>query len=270
MDLGVHESHRTRCFASGTPVQTDHGAVPIERIKVGDKVWAHNEATGKNELKRVTAVAPSHRDKLLELRIAGEKNALRATPVHPFRARRDAQDKPHWIDAGDLVAGEQLETQDGRWVTVESVKPLDGLATVYNFTVEDDHDYFVGDEGLLVHNVGPGSLSFLPQYLLPGSVTPDNPGGVYTYQTTGSYAGDRQALADAMGIPQLPAGYQNHKIDWDPNTNEVNAQAVDAATHRSIPHNGGANDFNQGTGTRYNQPSGRAEAARRNAALPCD
>jgi hypothetical protein len=56
--------------------------VPIERIKVGDKVWAHNSATGKNELKRVTAVAPSHRDRLLELRIAGEKNALRATPVH--------------------------------------------------------------------------------------------------------------------------------------------------------------------------------------------
>jgi hypothetical protein len=39
---------------------------------------------------------------------------------------------------------------------VESVKPLAGLATVYNFTVEEDHDYFVGDEGLLVHNAGPG------------------------------------------------------------------------------------------------------------------
>ena len=27
-----------RCFAAGTPVHTEHGAVPIERLKVGDKV----------------------------------------------------------------------------------------------------------------------------------------------------------------------------------------------------------------------------------------
>ena len=74
----------------GTPIHTDHGAVPIEQIKAGDKVWAHNTQTGADELRTVTAVAPQHRDKLVELRIAGEKNTLRATPVHPFRARRNA------------------------------------------------------------------------------------------------------------------------------------------------------------------------------------
>ena len=80
------------CFAAGTPVHTDNGAVPIERIKVGDKVWAHNEKTGVNELRTVTSVAPQHRDTLLELRIEGEKNALRATSVHPFYARRNASE----------------------------------------------------------------------------------------------------------------------------------------------------------------------------------
>jgi len=143
------------CFAAGTPVHTDNGAVPIERIKVGDKVWAHNEKTGVNELRTVTSVAPQHRDTLLELRIEGEKNALRATSVHPFYARRNASEAAHWINAGDLLAGEQIETQDGRWVAVQSVTPIPGLSIVYNFTVEEDHDYFVGDEGLLVHNAGP-------------------------------------------------------------------------------------------------------------------
>ncbi len=72
--------------------------------------------------------------------------------MHPFRVRRSATDTAHWIDAGDLVAGEQIETQSGHWAAVQSVTPVKGLATVYNFTVEEDHDYFVGDEGLLVHN----------------------------------------------------------------------------------------------------------------------
>jgi hypothetical protein len=74
--------------------------------------------------------------------------------VHPFYARRSASETAHWIDAGDLVAGEQIETQDGRWVAVQSVMPVPGLSVVYNFTVEEDHDYFVGDEGFLVHNAG--------------------------------------------------------------------------------------------------------------------
>jgi hypothetical protein len=69
------------CFAAGTPVHTDHGAAPIERIKVGDKVWARNERTGATELRAVTAVAPQHRDQLVERRIEGESSALRATSV---------------------------------------------------------------------------------------------------------------------------------------------------------------------------------------------
>ena len=133
-------------------MHTEHGAVPIEKIKVGDKVWARNERTGVTELRRVTNIAPQHRDKLIELRIEGEKEPLRATPVHPFRVRRSASDSAHWIDAGDLIAGEQIETQNGRWAAVQSVTPVKGLATVYNFTVAEDHDYFVGDQGLLVHN----------------------------------------------------------------------------------------------------------------------
>jgi hypothetical protein len=158
------------CFAAATPVQTEQGEVPIERIKVGDKVWARDTKTGKNELRTVTAVAPQHRDKLVELRVAGEEHTLRATPAHPFRARRNADDAAHWIDAGDLVADEQIETQDGRWVAVQSVTPISGLATVYNFTVAEDHDYFVGEQGLLVHNAGPG-YTVTPN----GTVIPTDP-----------------------------------------------------------------------------------------------
>jgi RHS repeat-associated protein len=144
------------CFAAGTPVHTDHGTISIERIKTGDKVWARDSITGKNELQTVTAIAPQHRDQLVELRIAGEKSPLRTTPVHPFRARRDASAAAHWIKAGDLKAGDLLETEEGRWVAIQSVTPIQGLAVVYNFTVDKDHDYFVGETGFLVHNANCG------------------------------------------------------------------------------------------------------------------
>jgi RHS repeat-associated protein len=111
------------CFPAGTPVHTDHGTVPIESIKVGDNVWARSREAGENELRPVTAVAPQHRDKLMELRIAGEEHALRVSPVHPFWSRRNADEAAHWIEAGNLVAGEQVETKDGRWVEVQLGQP---------------------------------------------------------------------------------------------------------------------------------------------------
>jgi hypothetical protein len=56
--------------------------------------------------------------------------------VHPIFARRSASEAPHWIDAGDLMPGEHIETQDGHWAEVQSVIPVKGLSVVYNFTVE--------------------------------------------------------------------------------------------------------------------------------------
>jgi hypothetical protein len=35
---------------------------------------------------------------------------------------------------------------------VNMVQPIDTLATVYNFEVEKTHTYYVGTEGVLVHN----------------------------------------------------------------------------------------------------------------------
>ena len=82
-----------------------------------------------------------------------------------FRARRNADDTAHWIVAGDLVAGEQIETKAGRWVEVESVTPVKGLAVVYNFTVAKDHDYFVGETGFLVHNAGNCGCNYNDPYI---------------------------------------------------------------------------------------------------------
>jgi Hint domain len=44
------------CFAAGTAVQTEGGEVAIDALRVGDAVWAEDDATGALSLKRVTAV----------------------------------------------------------------------------------------------------------------------------------------------------------------------------------------------------------------------
>lgn len=154
------------CFAAGTPVHTNHGDIPIEKLEVGDEVLARNDRTGAEEHEPVTALTAPHKDKLLEIRVEGERTPLRPSTHHPFWVERgDASAR--WLNSGDLRVGDRLLTIGGTWRAITAITPVEGQETVYNFTVDKDHDYFVGETGFLVHNANCncGPLDDLPRYL---------------------------------------------------------------------------------------------------------
>jgi len=165
------------CFAAGTPIHTDHGDVPVEKIRVGDEVVSRNSVTGKLESEPVTALTPLHKDSLLEIRIEGEHDPLRPSTRHPFWVKR-GEAQAAWIESGSMRVGDQLQTLQGNWRRVVAITPLPGQETVYNFTVDQNHDYFVGETGFLVHNArcecsaGPFNGRSGP----PGRLNPLNPG----------------------------------------------------------------------------------------------
>jgi hypothetical protein len=56
-----------------------------------------------------------------------------------------------WLTAATLSIGMLLQTHVGM-AAVREVKLIDTVATVFNFTVENTHTYFVGNEHILAHN----------------------------------------------------------------------------------------------------------------------
>ena len=70
----------------------------------------------------------------------GTNETIDTTDSHPFYVEGQG-----WVSADDLIAGETLSTPDGQTETVvgtTSVADPQGVL-VYNFTVADDHTYFV-------------------------------------------------------------------------------------------------------------------------------
>ena len=90
-------------------------------------------------------------DELIHLTVNGEE--ITTTPTHPFYVAHKG-----WYAAVDLRAGDILVLVNGEYVTLEKTQHeiLEAPITVYNFEVEDYHTYYVGTDGVLVHNECPG------------------------------------------------------------------------------------------------------------------
>ncbi len=93
---------------------------------------------------------------VMQIRVSGEAEPLEPTPPHRFFSL----DRCKWTPADELRVGEILRTRSGQVVTVESIGIKPGLHRVFNFEVEGDHNFYVGESGVLVHNayeVEPGT-----------------------------------------------------------------------------------------------------------------
>jgi hypothetical protein len=142
------------CFEAGTPVLTDHGLVPIEDLKPGDRVFSRDDQTGKMVHRRVAQVFVTPDQPIYELKLSddrGTTETFHSTGDHPFFQRESG-----WMRAADLLPGDEIFTSLGGWLRVSGGTWTERRATVYNIEVEDTHTYFVGHVQAWVHNVCTG------------------------------------------------------------------------------------------------------------------
>ena len=137
------------CFVSGTPVITSAlgTTTAIENIKVGDYVWSYNQESNTNSYQKVTDIFEKEVNELIDLTING--NVITTTPNHPFYL----PSYDVWVTADSLQNNDLVLLYDGSYGYVQNAFSYECENTiVYNFTVENNHTYYVGDEGVLVHN----------------------------------------------------------------------------------------------------------------------
>ena len=144
----LEKLRREGCFVAGTPVWMSDGTTkPIEQVKVGDTVLSKNEKTGEIVAKKVTNV--SVRADIWTRKLTFDNSAvLETTDEHPLYV-----DGRGFVKAKEVGIGSSIVTRAGPSAKVVAVEADVRQATVYNFTVDEFHTYFVGDAALWVHNV---------------------------------------------------------------------------------------------------------------------
>ena len=138
------------CFVEGTLVDTEHGLRPIEEIAIGEKVWSRDEKTGETALKPVVDLIHLNQRQIWEVAFTGMDGAtasFETTDDHPWWVAGQG-----WKKTEELVVGMAVTTRDGRGMVLASVLETDRIDATYNLTVADFETYFVGEQGVLVHN----------------------------------------------------------------------------------------------------------------------
>ena len=107
-----------------------------------------------------------------------------------------------------------------------------------------------------------GQISFIGDALHPGTVNPNNPGGVYTINASGSYQIDKAAL---YGKANLKAGFSSdwvaHHVSYDPETNTMKMQLVRQDVHSKVSHVRGVKDYREKhNGEGYEQTKKKTKA----------
>ena len=133
----------TSCFAKGTPVWTDAGAVPIDQITAGDMVLSQDPLTGELAYRPVLATTLRPPTRTVNLSVGGE--TITATLGHRFWTNGQG-----WQMAKSLKPQAALHTVEGP-ATLAAIEGGESVEA-YNLMVDDFHTYFVGQSRLLVHD----------------------------------------------------------------------------------------------------------------------
>jgi hypothetical protein len=148
---------QTECFAAGTLVWTGLGQRAIEDVQVGDLVLSQDVESGELAFHPVLRTTVRPAEPLLEVKIGDE--TFRTTRGHLFWVAGQG-----WTRARELTSGMQIHSVAGAVPVISLVGESDPGET-YNLVVDRFHNYFVGRQRILSHDVEPRQPT---QSVVPG------------------------------------------------------------------------------------------------------
>ena len=148
---GLSGGGGTGCFLEGTKVMTLLGFKDIDKIKVGEMVLSYNTEKKTNEYKKVTQlhIHKDNTERLYTLIIDGQM--LRVTEAHRIFIWHD--DEYTLKKVSELSLGDYVMYSNGTLHRVDKITYELQTNTVYNLEVEDNHNYYVDYNQILVHNL---------------------------------------------------------------------------------------------------------------------
>jgi hypothetical protein len=135
------------CFVEGTLVKTENGLIPIEQIQIGDYVYTYDGKYNEIVLKEVVNTMRKEAEKIISIKI-NKDVIIETTENHPFYVKNTG-----WVEAKQLREGDKLLNYNEEYLEIQELKETYYFGkVVYNLQLDENHNFFVSDLWILVHN----------------------------------------------------------------------------------------------------------------------
>jgi len=135
------------CFPKGTLIKTKTGLKKIEDLIPGDLVLSYNHNLQKNEYKPIVRLFRKVTQTWIDIQFDIDKR-LTATPGHQIYIKGEG-----YIDAIKVESGMKfIDSSFNEHLINDKLTREVNDEETYNFEVEGNHNYYVSQEEILVHN----------------------------------------------------------------------------------------------------------------------
>lgn len=145
-----------QCFTPETVVFAENGTMKMKDVDLGDMLLTYDFLKNESCFKSVLGISQNHiEEEILEIRTAVGNDCVRVTKAHELYVK-GSDGGCGFISADKLVVGDMMaypEKNDLFWFKIIDIKPVMYKGDVYDFNMEDNHNYTVMNLGL-VHNSG--------------------------------------------------------------------------------------------------------------------
>lgn len=252
------------CFVAGTSIAVGYSTFKsIEDICVGDYVLSYNE--NDETVSRQKVIDTFSKEVYQTIGLAIDGGYIETTYNHPFYSPV----YNCWIEAGSLRVGDYVVDSSGNCQVVQDIQinNYSQPVTVYNFTVKNNHTYFVGESEILVHNTcndvfrkagneaGKKAKAQALDDIVAGrnykkwGLNPSNPKDLEVIKYVQKYKtfkGSGCEFAHAIDVNVIKDAYKSGKITYqqalDFCANPNNGILTSKATHRLLIHAGNVNN----------------------------
>lgn len=143
------DSSAVACFKKNTKVLTNKGYVNIQDIKVNDLVMSYDIESNNNEYSKVIKTFEHKDTKDYLYKITSKSIVIEATSNHPICIKNNELE---YIEAEKLKINDKLVDLNGNLHSIDKIEFNEIVDNFYNLEVEKNHNYYVTENDILVHN----------------------------------------------------------------------------------------------------------------------
>ena len=143
------------CFVAGTQVLMADGTTKnIEDVKIGDVVLSYNESIDEYENNVVDGLITNPKTTNLARVKLLDGTSIEMNKYHPIYTEEGWKSLTNYRGLPKLTDNDKVLSVKGEFIEIHSIESWEEETpiTTYNLSVSNNHNYFVGETSILVHN----------------------------------------------------------------------------------------------------------------------